>query len=502
MTASQDADVTARLRTHTYPPRQWETIPWQHVTAEVRRLQRRIAKAMQAGKTRTVKKLQWLLTHSWSAKLMAVKRVTTKKGTRTPGVDGVLWRSPEAKLQAAHDLQRRGYRPLPLRRTHIPKKNGTLRPLGIPTMHDRAMQALHLLALAPVAETQADANSYGFREYRCTADAIEQAFLCLAKRTSGTWVLEGDIKACFDQISHAWLCDHVRMDQHILRQWLSAGYLWRGDLFPTVAGTPQGGVISPMLANIALDGLEKAIKQAASPSRAHFIRYADDFLVIAHEKTLLTDRVRPAIEAFLRERGLTLSPEKTLITAIDSGFDFLGQQLRKYPNGQQRKLIITPSRKNVQHFLDNIKRLIASSYHLTREALVRALNRKIRGWANYHRHICAKRIFSYVDYVIFQALMRREQHLNPKKGKREIVRRYFDHGLYGGVRTLLPREKQPQPQRLLAAHIPIIRHCKIQGQANPYSAQDAEYFAKRRRKRHDQRASMGQTLARLTMTTS
>lgn len=255
---------------------------------------------MQEGKTRTVKALQWLLTHSWYAKLLAVKRVVTNDGKRTPGVDGVLWTTQEAKLQAARDLQRRGYHPLPLRRIHIPKGNGKQRPLGIPTMHDRAMQALYLLSLAPVAETQADGNSYGFREYRCTADAVQQGFLCLSKETSGTWVLEGDITACFDHISHQWLCDHVCMDRHLLQLWLSAGFVWQGELFPTIAGTPQGGIISPTLANIALDGLEQAIRQAAAPHRAHFIRYADDFLVIAREKVVLTDRVVPEIEHFLQ----------------------------------------------------------------------------------------------------------------------------------------------------------------------------------------------------------
>ena len=286
MTGTPVPDAPARLPR---PPRttRWDAITWSTVIAEVHRLQRRIAKAVQEGKHRKAQALQWLLTHSWYAKLLAVKRVTTNKGKRTPGVDGRLWTTPEAKIQAAQQLTRRGYHPQPLRRVHIRKKNGKLRPLGIPTMRDRAMQALHLFALAPVAETQADLNSYGFRLYRGCADAIEQAFTCLAQRRSGTHILEGDIKACFDRISHAWLLDHVLMDRRILRQWLAAGYVWQGELFPTTAGTPQGGIISPTLANIALDGLEACIHQAASPRKAHLIRYADDFLVIAHETAVL-----------------------------------------------------------------------------------------------------------------------------------------------------------------------------------------------------------------------
>ena len=495
------ADATARQQRRTRSQR-WQTIDWQQVYALVHRLQQRMAKAMQAGKTRTVKRLQWLLTHSWYAKLLAVKRVVTNKGKRTPGVDGVLWITPEAKLQAARDLHRRGYHPLPLRRIHIPKAYGKPRPLGIPTMQDRAMQALYLLALAPVAETQADGNSYGFREYRCTADAIEQGFLCLSRKTSGTWVLEGDITACFDQISHEWLCEHVLMDQHILRWWLQAGYVWRGGLFPTLAGTPQGGIISPTLANIALDGLEKAIKQAAAPHTAHFIRYADDFLVIVRERAVLTEQVQPSIESFLTERGLTLSQEKTLITSIDKGFDFLGQHLRQYQNGPQRKLIITPSRKNVHRFLERVKGFIAASYHLTRAALVEAVNKKVRGWANYHRAICAKHTFAYVDAEIYHALMQRERRLNPKMGKREIHRRYFEHGLYGGERKHQPHGSRPQPQRVLAAHTPIIRHSKVRSQANPYAVTDAEYFVKRREQRRQQRKEMSPAAERLVQSSS
>ncbi len=292
------------------------------------------------------------------------------------------------------------------------------------------------------------------------------------------------------------------MDQHLIRLWLKAGYVWQGGLFPTLAGTPQGGIISPTLANIALDGLEQAIQQAACPHTTHFIRYADDFLVIARERAVLADQVKPEIERFLAERGLTLSQEKTLITSIDEGFDFLGQNLRKYRNGQQRKLIITPSRKNVERFLERVTSFISASYHLTRGVLVSMLNKKVRGWANYHRAICAKQTFAYVDYVIYHALMRREQHLNPKMGKREIVRRYFEQGLYGGERKTQAKETRPQPQRFLAAHTPIIRHIKIKGQANPYAKQEAEYFAQRREKRRHQRREMSPATERLVMSAS
>jgi len=460
LTGSRDPDAPARRG---QADLRWETIDWDRACAEVHRLQRRIAKAVREGKIRKAIALQWLLTHSLSAKLLAVKRVVTNKGKRTPGVDGVLWETPEAKLQAALDLRRCGYHPKPLRRIYIPKGNGKLRPLGIPTMADRAMQALYNMALTPVAETLADWNSYGFREYRCTADAIAQAFICLAKKTSGRWILEGDITACFDKISHDWLCEHVLMDRRLLRMWLTAGFVWEGELFPTEAGTPQGGIISPTLANIALDGLEEVVRKAAFPQTAHFIRYADDFLIIARSESVLAEKVTPAIIAFLAERGLTLSAEKTVITSITQGFDFLGQHLRKYGKGGG-KLLITPSKKNVRRFIENVKTYIASSGHRARPELVEGINRKIRGWSNYHRAICASHTFGYVDSVFYHVLWRRERRLNPKMGKREITRRYFEQGPYQAVR----RAKQT----------PIVRHIKIRGATNPYLPEDEEYLRK------------------------
>jgi RNA-directed DNA polymerase len=261
----------------------WNQLDWTQINAEVTRLQARIAKATQAGRWNRVQALQHLLTRSRSGKLLAVKRVTENEGKRTAGVDGKVWKTPMSKMKAAQALTHRGYQPLPLRRVYIPKSNGKKRPLGIPTMRDRAMQALWLLALNPVAETTADKNSYGFRPRRSTADAIEHCFKALAKRDSAQWVLEGDIRGCFDNISHDWLLKQVPMDKIVLRKWLSAGFIDDGVLFPTEAGTPQGGIASPVLANMALDGIEDAVRSALGrspnarqPAKAHVVRYADD----------------------------------------------------------------------------------------------------------------------------------------------------------------------------------------------------------------------------------
>ena len=268
MTVDQSTDASA-----TPPPLTWEAIDWPHIRQEVRRLQMRIAKAVQAGHWRKVYALQWVLTHSRSAKLLAVHRVTTNRGAKTPGVDNVRWRTNRQKLQAAYHLKRHGYRPQPLRRVYIPKPNGKLRPLSIPTLHDRAMQALYALALAPIVESLADPNSYGFREGRCCADALEQCFTVLARKTSAPEVLEGDIRACFDEISQEWLLAHVPTDKRLLRAWLQAGYLEGNQLHLTLAGTPQGGLISPLLANFALDGMEQALHAVTLPGdKVNFVR--------------------------------------------------------------------------------------------------------------------------------------------------------------------------------------------------------------------------------------
>lgn len=395
----------------------WAQMDWPKHERQVRRLQARIVKATREGRWGKVKALQWLLTHSYSGKALAVKRVTDNQGKHTPGVDQVIWKTPAAKLKAIESLKRRGYEPQPLRRVYIPKANGKERPLGIPTMKDRAMQALCLLALAPVAETTADRKSFGFRPERSTADAIEQCHNALSARHSAKWVLEGDIKGCFDHISHDWLLRHIPMDKRVLQKWLKSGYMENRVLFPTAAGTPQGGIISPTLANLTLDGLEKRLaerfpkRSGKGPShKVNLIRYADDFIITGDSKEQLENEVRPLVEQFLQERGLVLSPEKTCTTAIESGLDFLGQNLRKY-NG---KLLIKPSKKNVKAFLRKVREIINRNKTAKQRELIAMLNPVIRGWANYHRHIVASRVFQKADFEIGQALWRWASRKTPR----------------------------------------------------------------------------------------
>ena len=470
--------------------KEWYAIDWRTVHRNVRRLQMRIAQATKEGRWGRVRALQRLLTHSYSGKVLAVRRVTENDGRKTPGVDREIWNTPEKKTWAVHELRRRGYQPQPLRRVYILKLDGkTMRPLGIPTMMDRAMQALHLLALDPVAETTADKNSYGFRQQRSCADAIQQCFNALTNANT-QWILEGDIRSCFDRISHAWLVAHVPMDRVILQKWLKSGYMDKHAFHETTEGTPQGGIASPALANMALDGLERVLKEKY-PSRplkslrnknpsVNFIRYADDFIVTGRSKDLLEREVKPLIEQFLRERGLELSPTKTVITHVKTGFDFLGQNVRRYPDGKRR---IKPSKKNVKTFLDDIRRTIKAALGSSAADLIRQLNPKIRGWANYHRHTMNKSTFARVDHEIFFCLWRWARRRHPGKPARWRKQKYFaqhsgrNWSFFGETWS---DDGQPSKIWLLrASSTPIKRHTKIQGDANLYDPVYETYFEKR-----------------------
>ncbi len=477
---------------------EWLRTDWSRIRADVKRLQVRIAKATLESRWGKVKALQHLLTRSQGSKMLAVKRVTENRGKRTPGVDGKLWSTPAAKWNGMQSLRHRGYRALPLRRVYIPKRNGKQRPLGIPCIRCRAMQALWKLALEPVAECLADPNSYGFRPERSTADAIGQCFITLARRNSPEWILEGDIRGCFDEISHPWMLAHIPMDKPILRRWLQAGYIDEGTLFASTSGTPQGGIVSPVLCNMTLDGLEAAVYASVS-STAHarrkhklnVVRYADDFVVTGISKELLESTVLPAVRQFMAVRGLELSDEKTRITHISEGFDFLGQNVRKYTG----KLLIKPAKRSIKSLLDRVREIIQGNASATQAAVIQQLNPVIRGWAMYHRHVVAKACFSSIDSHIWRLLWRWALRRHPTKGARWVRKRYFHahgHRSWEFATNSPAGSDAPRLGLFRAMTISITRHVKIQGAANPFNPAWTTYFTRRRTAKHSE-GSLGAT---------
>jgi RNA-directed DNA polymerase len=473
-------------------PDGWHAIDWRRIDQQVRTMQIRIAKATQEGDWRRVKALQRSLTRSFAARALAVRRVTENQGKRTAGVDRELWGTPARKWAAASELkQQRGYRPAPLRRVYIPKANGKERPLGIPTMKDRAMQALHLLGLEPVVESQSDPNSYGFRRNRSTADAMSQLFTCLARKASAPWVLEADIEGCFDYINHEWLVQNVRMDRRIVHQWLKAGVVYKGQLAATEAGTPQGGIISPTLANVALNGLETGLLahlgatlgvSKVAKLKVNVVRYADDFVITGASKDFLETEVRPWVEAFLAQRGLRLSPAKTRVTHIDEGFDFLGWNFRKYSG----VLLIKPSKKNVKAFYRKVREIVVSHKMVKQADLVQLLNPVLRGWAQYHRPVVAKETFSKIDSLLWWRLTRWARRRHPSKSRQWVTKKYWstlDGRSEFAVRTPAA-DGAPKWVRLYRlADTEIVRHQKVKRDYHPFDPKWEAYGEDLRAKR-------------------
>jgi RNA-directed DNA polymerase len=334
--------------------------------------------------------------------------------------------------------------------------------------------------LDPIAETLADPHSYGFRQGRSCADALQHAFSVLSRKNSAPWVLECDIRACFDEISHEWLLKNIPMDKRILHQWLKAGYLEKGQLFPTSKGTPQGGIVSPILANMTLDGMQEAIRQAVGKrDKVNFVRYADDSVQTGATKEILEQKVKPTLTDFLQPRGLELSEQKTVITSIHEGFNFLGHTVRKFGD----KLLIFPAKSNVQTLRDKIRLCVKSALGLSQEALLRKLNPLLQGWANYFRNGASKRTFTKVDHYVSDQLWRWAKRRHPNQSARWRKQRYFSHdqdrwNFSVPIRLANGESKVLKLYRM--ANTKIERHIKIRGKANPYDEAYTEYFQKRR----------------------
>ena len=486
MTSIEILDGASSVKNSDKTP--WQKLPWSKFEKDNNRLQMRIAKAEREGKKGKVKALQRILTCSFTAKSLAIKRVTTNKGGKTSGIDGIIWRTSRQKIQAVKSLKRRGYKALPSKRIYIPKNTkGKLRPLSIPRMKDRAMQALWTMALVPIAEERADQNSYGFRPKRSTMDACEQCFKCLSTGRAAKWIFEGDIHSCFDKISHQWLIENIPMDKIILKKFLKAGYMEKQKLYFSEFGTGQGSIISPTLALMTLTGIENRIRSAKERQRAlekiNVISYADDFIITGNSKELIEEKVIPIVTEFLKERGLELSQEKSKITSIDEGFDFLGFNVRKY----RGKLLIKPRKANVKGFLKDIRKTIKDNKSAKTENLIWLLNSKIRSWSNYYRSAVSSKTYSYVDEMIYKSLKSWMFHRHPNKGKPWINKKYF---IKRGLRQwnfhaiTCDKEGNQMPIYLYrASETKIKRHIKIRGKAHPYNPEFKEYFKHRDNKR-------------------
>jgi RNA-directed DNA polymerase len=426
-----------------YPSRsnKWTGVDWLKVEKTISNLQHRITKATESGNYRKVRNLQRLLNNSMSSRLKAVRIVAQENsGKKTPGIDGEIWTTSERKLQESHKLRNRSHTK-PLKRIYIPKANGKQRPLGIPCMSDRARQALWNTSLLPVVEANSDPHSYGFRPYRSCWIANKQIRTLLDKNHSPKWILDADIKKCFDKINHNWLLENTPMETKVLKSWLKAGYLDNSCLYDTDEGTPQGGVISPTLMNQTLNGLEEYLEKTFKPGYGisstgkkvrkstciKLVRYADDFLVTGRSKRQL-ERVKIAIGKFRKLRGLRINDDKTSIRHIQDGFDFLGWNFRKYNN----KLLCKISKKSIQKHCRDVKYLTKTTHQP--DILIGKLNSKIIGWENYH--CCCNdiwKIWGTMNHYLYKCLMKwcRRRHSN--KTKKWIYSNYWKNRKSGKI---------------------------------------------------------------------